>query len=129
VSTTVVDATLGGVRRRFRVHLTGTGGALVDSDLGASAFTFVDPLPQPGASGPEGGLTAPMPGLVVRVLVGVGDQVAQGQPLLVLEAMKMEHTILSPHDGTVSALHVGEGVQVERGAVLADVTDLEDGTA
>jgi propionyl-CoA carboxylase alpha chain len=116
----VVDATVDGVRRRYRV-LVGDGELLVDSDLGASAFAVVDPLPTPDSSGPEGGLAAPMPGLVVRVLAAVGDAVEAGQPLLVLEAMKMEHTITSPETGTVAALHVVEGSQVERGAVLAAV--------
>jgi propionyl-CoA carboxylase alpha chain len=115
-----VDATFEGVRRRYRALVTGDS-VLVDSDLGASGFRLVDPLPAPEASGPEGGLTAPMPGLVVRVLVGVGDSVEAGQPLMVLEAMKMEHTITSPDTGTVVALNVSEGAQVERGAVLAEV--------
>ncbi|HVE24682.1 MAG TPA: biotin carboxylase N-terminal domain-containing protein, partial [Sporichthya sp.] len=105
----LVDATLGGVRRRYRVQLTGRDGldgALVDSVNGASAFGFVDPLPAPGSSGPAGGLVAPMPGSVVRVMVAEGDTVTAGTPLLVLEAMKMEHTITSPSDGVVAALNV-----------------------
>jgi acetyl/propionyl-CoA carboxylase alpha subunit len=129
VSADVVDATMGGIRRRFRVSLGGPEQpdvALVDSDLGASDFSVVDPLPQPGSSVPEGGLTAPMPGMVVRVLVSPGQPVEAGQPLLVLEAMKMEHPILSPYAGTVSVLNVSEGVQVERGAVLAEVVDASD---
>jgi propionyl-CoA carboxylase alpha chain len=117
----LVDATVGGLRRRYRVALVGRRTALVDSGLGASRFEVVDQLPLPGASGPRGGLTAPMPGLVVRVLVSVGDAVEAGQPLLVLEAMKMEHTILSPADGVIQVMAVQEGEQVERGAVLAAV--------
>jgi propionyl-CoA carboxylase alpha chain len=127
-----VDATMDGIRRRFRVHLGGEADltrALVDSDRGASSFTVVDRLPEPGSAGPEGGLTAPMPGVVVRVLVTVGEVVEAGRPLLVLEAMKMEHTITSPGDGRVSALNVGVGAQVERGSVLAELTDLEEVTA
>jgi propionyl-CoA carboxylase alpha chain len=128
VSDAVVDATLGGIRRRYRIQLgAGLTTALVDSDLGASSFQVIDRLPVPGASGPQGGLTAPMPGLVVRVLVAEGDEVVAGQPLMVLEAMKMEHTILSPEAGRVSALNVSEGVQVERGAVLAAVTEVIEG--
>ncbi len=119
-SATEVDATVAGVRRRYQVLVLG-GYVLVDSGLGASRFDVVDPLPPPDASGPRGGLTAPMPGLVVRVLAAVGDSVEAGQPLLVLEAMKMEHTILSPETGTVTGLAVSQGDQVERGAVLAEV--------
>ncbi|HEX3614346.1 MAG TPA: biotin carboxylase N-terminal domain-containing protein [Sporichthyaceae bacterium] len=120
-----VDLTAGGVRRRYRVHLSDDrtaetiGLAAVDSPLGHSTFHVLDPLPAPGAGGPTGGLTAPMPGAVVRILVAVGDVVEAGQPLLVLEAMKMEHTIRSPQDGTVAALNVKEGEQVQIGAVLA----------
>ena len=121
-----IDATIGGVRRRFRVHLTGADGrdgALVDSVNGSSAFSFVDPLPAPGSSVPSGGLVAPMPGSVVRIMVAEGDAVTAGTPLLVLEAMKMEHTITSPGDGVVSSLNVSAGTQVERGAVLVELSD------
>ncbi|HEX3830037.1 MAG TPA: biotin carboxylase N-terminal domain-containing protein [Sporichthyaceae bacterium] len=120
-----VDMTTGGVRRRYRVHLSdlasagSIGTAAVDSPLGHSTFSLLDPLPAPSAGGPTGGLTAPMPGAVIRVLVSVGDIVEAGQPLLVLEAMKMEHTIRSPQDGTVAAINVAEGEQVQIGAVLA----------
>jgi propionyl-CoA carboxylase alpha chain len=116
----LVDATVADVRRRYQVVVQ-DGSVLVDSVLGSSRFEVVDPLPAPGASGPRGGLTAPMPGLVVRVLAQVGDVVEAGQPLVVLEAMKMEHTITSPHDGTVTGLAVSQGDQVERAAVLAEV--------
>jgi acetyl/propionyl-CoA carboxylase alpha subunit len=121
---TVVDATVNEVRRRYQV-LVLDGSVLVDSVLGSSRFDVVDPLPIPGASGPRGGLTAPMPGLVVRVLAQVGDVVEQGRPLVVLEAMKMEHTITSPHEGTVTGIAVSQGDQVERGAVLAEVRPSE----
>ena len=127
----VVDATIGGVRRRYRVHLTGSNGldgALVDGVDGSSTFSFVDPLPAPGSSVPAGGLVAPMPGSVVRVLVAQGETVTAGAPLLVLEAMKMEHTITSPGDGVVSSVNVAPGTQVERGRVLVELT-AEEGTS
>jgi acetyl/propionyl-CoA carboxylase alpha subunit len=122
----LVDATLGGVRRRYRVHLTGPDGldgALVDGVDGASAFSVVDPLPAPGSSVPAGGLVAPMPGAVVRVMVAEGETVTAGTPLLVLEAMKMEHTITSPSDGVVTTLNVTAGTQVERGTVLVELSE------
>jgi len=123
-----VDLTTAGVRRRYRVQLRdgmpadGIGLATVDSPLGHSTLTLLDPLPAPGGGGPGGGLTAPMPGAVVRVLVSTGDVVEAGQPLLVLEAMKMEHTIRSPEAGTVARINVAEGEQVQIGAVLAELT-------
>ncbi|RSS32115.1 acetyl-CoA carboxylase biotin carboxyl carrier protein subunit, partial [Streptomyces sp. WAC08241] len=70
-----------------------------------------------------GSLLAPMPGTVVRVADGlaVGDRVTAGQPLLWLEAMKMEHRVTAPASGTLTALHAAPGRQVEVGALLAVV--------
>jgi 3-methylcrotonyl-CoA carboxylase alpha subunit len=65
-------------------------------------------------------LSAPMPGKIVRQLVAAGDRVQRGAPLLVLEAMKMEHTIVAPRDGRVLAVRYAENEQVEEGAVLLD---------
>jgi 3-methylcrotonyl-CoA carboxylase alpha subunit len=81
----------------------------------------VDPLAIAAAED-EGGdvLTAPMPGRIVRQLIAAGDRVGRGAPLLVLEAMKMEHTIVAPGDGRIAALRYAEGEQVEEGAVLLD---------
>ncbi|MDA5192574.1 acetyl/propionyl/methylcrotonyl-CoA carboxylase subunit alpha [Govanella unica] len=84
----------------------------------------------PGVAAEEGtstggGITAPMPGKVTRVMVAAGDSVTRGTPLLILEAMKMEHTMTAPVDGTVAALHVGEGDQVTEGSVLAVVEAAE----
>jgi len=77
----------------------------------------VDPLmPPPGAEAIVGRLTSPMPGRVVQLLVTAGDQVRRGQPMMVVEAMKMEHTIAAPRDGTVAAVHYAPGDLVEEGA-------------
>jgi 3-methylcrotonyl-CoA carboxylase alpha subunit len=65
-----------------------------------------------------GSLAAPMPGKVIQVLAKAGDKVAKGQPLLILEAMKMEHTITAPADGTVKEILYGAGEQVLEGAEL-----------
>jgi pyruvate/2-oxoglutarate dehydrogenase complex dihydrolipoamide acyltransferase (E2) component len=79
---------------------------------------FVDPATQVA----EGSLLAPMPGTVVAVHVAVGDGVGEGQPLLVMEAMKMQHTIVAPQAGTVAELAASVGQQVEAGVVLAVVS-------
>ena len=78
---------------------------------------------EPGSSGAEdeGGLVAPMPGKVLEVLVAQGDVVEAGTPLMVLEAMKMEHRIVAAADGTVVAVHYEAGDQVAQGAVLLDL--------
>jgi 3-methylcrotonyl-CoA carboxylase alpha subunit len=67
-----------------------------------------------------GGLTAPMPGKVVALLATPGVPVAKGAPLLVMEAMKMEHTLTAPAAGRVRAFHFGAGQQVAEGAALVD---------
>ncbi|MFN2546555.1 MAG: biotin/lipoyl-containing protein [Myxococcales bacterium] len=67
-------------------------------------------------------IDAPMPGKVVRVMVKVGDEVAEGQGLIVVEAMKMENELRSPKAGKVTELHAVEGAAVESGARLAVVT-------
>ena len=65
-----------------------------------------------------GHLTAPMPGSVVSVLVSIGDAVKKGQPLIIMEAMKMEHSIVAPFDGTVEAIYFAAKEQVKEGAEL-----------
>jgi biotin carboxyl carrier protein len=64
-----------------------------------------------------------MPGTVIRVLVEPGATVAARQPLLVLEAMKMETPLVSPYEATVRAVHVGEGDRVAGGAVLVELDE------
>ncbi|KAB8185068.1 biotin carboxylase N-terminal domain-containing protein [Microbispora catharanthi] len=91
----------------------------VDSPLGPVRLTPVERLPEPAARVTPGALPAPMPGTVLRVEVKPGDVVEAGQPVVVLEAMKMEHLIVSPASGTVAALHVTPGAQVEAGVPLA----------
>jgi acetyl-CoA/propionyl-CoA carboxylase biotin carboxyl carrier protein len=73
-----------------------------------------------------GSLTAPMPGTVTVVKVAVGDHVAAGQSLLVVEAMKMEHVVSAPHAGTVAELDVTPGATVAMDQVLAVVTPVEE---
>jgi biotin carboxyl carrier protein len=76
---------------------------------------------RPGASQGESGVSAPMPGTVIRVEVAPGDAVRARQPLVVLEAMKMEIPVSSPFDGTVKAVHAAEGDRVAGGALLVDL--------
>jgi len=81
----------------------------------------IDPLFQAGAgAGAEGGLTAPMPGKVIALVAKPGDKVDKGAPLLILEAMKMEHTIAAPAAGTVKAFRFDVGDQVSDGAELVE---------
>jgi biotin carboxyl carrier protein len=76
-----------------------------------------------GAPGNDSGrrVVAPMPGKVVRVLVAVGDEVGVRQPLVVVEAMKMENELRAGRDGHVTAIHVREGGSVDAGALLIEL--------
>jgi len=90
---------------------------------GAARIALLDPLAHAGEAAQEGGrLTAPMPGKVVSFAVKAGDKVKAGQALAVMEAMKMEHTISAPQDGTVAELLYAPGDQVTEGAELLKLT-------
>ncbi|MYR44120.1 biotin carboxylase N-terminal domain-containing protein [Streptomyces sp. SID5910] len=91
--------------------------------VNTTALTALPRFPDPTAQHAPGSLLAPMPGTVVRIAEGLteGTPVQAGQPLLWLEAMKMEHKITAPTTGTLTALHAEPGSQVEVGALLAVV--------
>jgi propionyl-CoA carboxylase alpha chain len=121
----VVTLELDGVRHRFAVAQRVLGDdewVDVDSSFGAVSFVAVPRFPDPSAAVAPGSLLAPMPGTVTRVAVEVGETVAAGDLVLVLEAMKMEHPVHAPADGTVEALPVAAGQQVDGGSVLAVLT-------
>lgn len=94
----------------------------VHTSEGTGSLTLLPRHPLPQASNPQGSLKAPMPGSVVEVMVRVGQQVESGQPLLKLEAMKMEHLICAPAAGTVTALPFSVGDQVEVGCPLLEMS-------
>ena len=83
------------------------------------------PAPAPAAAPPVSGngttMEAPMPGKVLKVLVKAGEQVKENQPIIVLEAMKMENEIVAPKDGVVSAVYVNEGAAIDVGQPIATV--------
>jgi biotin carboxyl carrier protein len=89
------------------------------------------PAPLPGldsaaaesAGHEQSALTAPMPGTVIRVQVAPGDRVQARQPLVVLEAMKMETPLVSPYEAVVTVVHVAEGDQVAGGALLVELEE------
>jgi acyl-CoA carboxylase subunit alpha len=120
-----VELEVAGIRRAFEVADYG-GLVHVDSALGPVTLIPQPRFADPAAHVAAGSLLAPMPGIVVRVAAAVGDQVTAGQPLLWLEAMKMEHLIAAPAAGIVAELPVAAGQQVEVGSVLAVVKREED---
>jgi len=117
-----VELVVDGIRRSHRItdapgrlHVQ-TAGTTVTLDL-VPRFTL------PGSEAPTGGLTAPMPGSVVDVRCAVGDRVTAGQVLVVLEAMKMEHHINAPFDGTVTEVPINVGQQLDRGTALMTIVE------
>ncbi len=113
-----IDLLFAGERHTLEVYRD-RDVAYVFAPRGATQIVLVDRLAHAGESQVEGGrLTAPMPGKVISFAVEAGDKVAKGQPLAVMEAMKMEHTIAAPADGTVEELLFAPGDQVTEGAEL-----------
>ena len=111
-----------GVRTTYDVAVTGDV-VDVDSPHGHVRLTRVPRFTDPAEAVASGSLLAPMPGTVVRVDVEAGDRVAAGQTVLVLEAMKMQHTVSAPVAGTVTEIDVKAGAQVAAGEVLAVVEE------
>ncbi len=113
-----------GAQRQF--HVARYGDTVhVDSSLGPVRLRAIPRFVEPSAHVAAGSLLAPMPGSVIRIGATVGDAVDAGQPVLWLEAMKMEHIVKAPAAGVLTELPVAVGTQVELGAVLAVVTPTE----
>ncbi len=114
----VHDVTLGGTRHVLSVYAVGERISIF-SPQGSAVVDEFDPIAHAADGASEGGrLTAPMPGKVIAFLAKAGDAVKLGQPLAVMEAMKMEHTITAPRDGTVAELLYAVGDQVGEGGEL-----------
>jgi acetyl/propionyl-CoA carboxylase alpha subunit len=109
-----------GVERAFDVARY-ADDIFVDSPLGCVRLIAKRRFPDPDSAVAHGSLVAPMPGSVTRVGAAAGDKVKAGQPLIWLEAMKMEHTIAAPSAGVLTQLNVSAGQQVDVGAVLARI--------
>jgi len=113
--------------RRMTFTVTSVGdGWLVHGPAGQIELTEIPRFPDVDRAGVPGGLTAPMPGNVVDTYVSTGDQVEQGQLLLILEGMKMEHRITAPVAGIVSDLKVQKGDQVANGELLIVLSETEE---
>jgi 3-methylcrotonyl-CoA carboxylase alpha subunit len=114
------DIVLGARRLRPAVYAVGEEVAVFAAE-GSALLREVDVLAHAGEGAAEGGrVTAPMPGKVLAFLAAAGERVVRGQPLAVMEAMKMEHTLAAPGDGVVTALRFAPGEQVGEGEALLD---------
>ncbi|MCD7099623.1 acetyl/propionyl/methylcrotonyl-CoA carboxylase subunit alpha [Stenotrophomonas sp. MMGLT7] len=113
--------------RQYRAEAILDGDTVHIFEAGRSqAFSLHDPVAEADQPpGQDGGLAAPMPGRIVALLAGIGVKLARGTPLLVLEAMKMEHTLQAPADGIVRSFRVREGELVAEGAALVEFEPAE----
>jgi propionyl-CoA carboxylase alpha chain len=121
-SPTSVTLEADGVRTTYDVAVVGDA-VDVDSAQGHVRLTRVPRFVDPADAVAGGSLLAPMPGTVVRVAVEAGQAVSAGDPVLVLEAMKMQHTVSAPYAGVVTEVNVKPGAQVASGEVLAVVEE------
>jgi propionyl-CoA carboxylase alpha chain len=124
-----VDLETDGLRRAYAVNRVVTPGGVrvyVDGLDGSTSLTELPRFTDPSAVPRGGSLLAPMPGVIIRVLAEAGQAVTAGQPLVVLEAMKMEHTVASAAAGVLAELPATVGEQVDAGQVLAVVTPAEE---
>ena len=124
--------------KKFRITVDGTQYEVEVEELGSTAVRPAAPTPTTApakespakkaapqqknlAPGGAGSINAPMPGTILQILVAEGDAVSSGQPLMVLEAMKMENNITATAAGTVKAIAVSPGQSVETGQHLLTV--------
>jgi len=110
--------------KEYAVDLVRLGRRKVTAEAVRALTGSAAPVPAPRTAPPargEGGITAPMPGLVLTIKVKEGDTVQAGQALLVMEAMKMENAITASYNGTVSRVYVREGDSISEGDLLVDV--------
>ena len=114
--------------RRWSLTVYASGERMtVFAPEGSIGVELIDPIAHAADGAAEGGrLTAPMPGKVIALLAQPGQAVKQGQPLAVMEAMKMEHTISAPRDGTVAELLHAVGDQVAEGGELLRLEDARE---
>ena len=123
ISSSPVEVIVDGTTYQVGLPDSAATSAVAKAPPRASQTPAPRPLARPvvPTTGGDGVVRAPMPGRIISVSISVGDTVTRGQPVVVLESMKMENTITSPVDGTVSAVHVAAGDSVQHGQTLAEI--------
>ena len=113
--------------KSYEVEVEEVGGAPIAAPVIKSAPTEAPKAPAaPKAAAPSGNegsikVTSPMPGTILRINANVGDKVTKGQPIVVLEAMKMENDIPAPCDGVIASVNVQKGASVNAGDLVASI--------
>ena len=112
--------------KKFHITVNGTAYEVDVEEIGAAAPVAAPaaaPAAAPVAAAPVGGttITCPMPGTIIDIKVAVGDTVAEGQVLLIFEAMKMEQEIKAPADGTVASVNISQGATMNQGDLLVSL--------
>ena len=104
--------------KKFHITVNGNAYEVEVEEIGAAAPAAAPAAPV--ATAPAGGtvITCPMPGTIIDIKVAAGDSVAEGQVLVIFEAMKMENEIVAPCAGTVASVNCGKGDSVDSGSVL-----------
>ena len=117
---------------QLKVEVSGTSHLAHVTKVGDDWWIHMDGrihvvrMHEPGSSEAEsaqGGMSAPMPGTILEILVKQGQRVREGQDLVVMEAMKMEHRIQAPRAGEITRLHYSVGDRVDMGATLVEIGD------
>ena len=117
---------------QLKVEVSGTSHLAHVTKVGDDWWLHMDGrihvvrMHEPGSSETEstqGGMSAPMPGTILEILVKQGQRVREGQDLVVMEAMKMEHRIQAPRAGEITRLHYSVGDRVDMGATLVEIGD------
>jgi len=117
---------------QLKVEVSGTSHLAHVTKVGDDWWIHLDGrihvvrMHEPGSSEAEsaqGGMSAPMPGTILEILVKQGQRVREGQDLVVMEAMKMEHRIQAPRAGEITRLHYSVGDRVDMGATLVEISD------
>ena len=127
-STSPVEVSVDGTT--YKVEVPDSAASVAPATPSISVPKPVTPAPQAisrpavSTSGGDGVVRSPMPGKIVSVSVAVGASVTKGQPIMILESMKMENTIASPIDGTVSVVLVTAGDAVQHGQTLAEISQV-----
>ena len=112
---------IGGVQQPVQAPVAAAPAAPVAAPAAPAEQAAPAPAAAPVSAASGDAMTAPMPGTILRLLVNIGDEVKENQPLMILEAMKMENEVVANHAGKVAGIHVNQGQVVNAGDALITI--------